>query len=143
MRFKKATTNLKNIDDRWFQYAFALTKYHEERKNHPEHELNIKPFLDLCNWAGIEYPADINKNNYTLFKESNPKIVLIMLYIDLNPEILNWIKDYMLLYINQSNNHMYLIVTMKEKKGSFVINFPCYTNQRKTMSRNEWESKFL
>ena len=89
--------------------------------------LNIKQFLDLYKWADIEYRANINKNNYALFEKSNPEIALIMLYIDINLEILNWTKDYML-YINQSNNHRYLIVTMKEKKGNFVINFPCYIN---------------
>lgn len=133
LRFKNATTNQSNIDDRCFQNAFALKKHHEERKNHPERVLNFKPFLDLYNWGGIEYPADINKNNYTLFDKSNPEIVLIMLYSDINLDIVNWMKDYMLLYLNQSNNHMYLLVTVKEKKGSFVINFPCYINQRKTM----------
>lgn len=38
-----------------------------------------KIILCMCHWADIEYPAGINKNNYTLLKKSNPEIALIML----------------------------------------------------------------
>ena len=37
------------------------------KKNDFERVSNIKLFLNLYNWDGIEYPTDINKNNYALF----------------------------------------------------------------------------
>ena len=50
-----------------FSACFALT-HHKDIKNHPDWVSNIKPSLNLYNWAGIEYPASINKNNHTLFE---------------------------------------------------------------------------
>ena len=35
VRYKNATVNPKNINDRCFQYAFTLTQHHKEIKNHP------------------------------------------------------------------------------------------------------------
>ena len=60
--------------DRCFQYTFTLTQNHEEIKNHPEHVSNIRSFFDLYNWAGIEYPTSINKNNYDLYEKNNPAL---------------------------------------------------------------------
>ena len=48
LRYKNVTLNPKNID-RCFQYAFTLTKHHEEIKNHPKRVSNIRQFLDLYN----------------------------------------------------------------------------------------------
>ena len=42
---------------------------HKECKNNSARVSNIKPFLNLHNWAGIEYSTIINKNNYTLFEK--------------------------------------------------------------------------
>lgn len=36
MNYKNATINPKNIDDRCFQYAFALAQHHKEIKIHPK-----------------------------------------------------------------------------------------------------------
>ena len=56
-------------------------------ENHPEHVSNVKTFLELNNWPGVEYPAVINKNNHILFKKNNPEIILIVFYIDVDIEI--------------------------------------------------------
>ena len=69
LRYKNTTINLKNIDVSCFQYAFALTQHHKEIKSHLEQVSNIKPFLYLYTWAGIECPASMNKNSYTLFEK--------------------------------------------------------------------------
>ena len=84
LRYKNATMIPKNIDNKCFQYPFTLTQHHGEIKNHPENVSNIKLFLDLYNWIGIEYRTAMNKNNRTLFERNNPKISLIELYINLN-----------------------------------------------------------
>ena len=45
---KNASINPKNIDDRCFQRAFALTKHHKEINNHPERVSNLKSlFLSI------------------------------------------------------------------------------------------------
>ena len=56
LRYKNPTTNQKRKDDRCLQYAYALAQHHKAIKNHPERIFNIKPFLDLYNWMGIEFP---------------------------------------------------------------------------------------
>lgn len=59
----------------------------------------------------------INKNDYTLFEKKNnkPKIAEMVLYMDVTIEILKFGKTRVLLYINQLNNHMYVINTTKKK----------------------------
>ena len=65
---------------------------------------NIKPFFNVYNWAGIEYSTIINKNNYTSFEK---KIIP------------NLLRNHANIY--KSNNPMYQIIIMKERKSSFVI----------------------
>ena len=61
----------------------------------------------------------MNKNNYILFEKNNPKIALIVLYVDvdLNFEGIDCVKLY-----KSNNNFMYLNTILKEKKGFSVIN---------------------
>ena len=66
---------------------------------------NIKPFFNLYDWVGIEYSTTINKNNYTSFEK---KIIP------------NLLRNHANIY--KSNNPMYQIIIMKERKSSFVIN---------------------
>ena len=84
MRYKRATITPGTVDNRCFQYPFVLTLHYKEIKNHPEQEYNIKPFLSLYNWMGLEHTPTINKNNYTVFEKNNPQIVLVILYVDVN-----------------------------------------------------------
>ena len=74
MRYKNATINPKNINDRCFQYAFVLTQYQKEIKNYREHVPNIKPYLNLHNWTGKKYTTI--KNSFTLFEKNNQNIAL-------------------------------------------------------------------
>ena len=93
LRYKNSTINPENIDDRCFQYSFALTHYHKEVKNHPEHMSNITPFLSLYNSSGIEYPTVIDKNNYALFEKVNLEIALIVFYINVKIAIVKLGKN--------------------------------------------------
>lgn len=86
MRYKNSVINPKNLDNRCFQDAFALTQHYKEIKNHSKRVSNIKPFVDIYNWNGIEYSTVINKNNYTLFEKRNTETVLIVLFVDVNVE---------------------------------------------------------
>lgn len=48
-------------------------------------------------------------------KNNKPKIAEMVLYMDVTIEILKFGKTRVLLYINQLNNHMYVINTTKKK----------------------------
>ena len=71
LRYKNTTINPKNIDDRSF-VGFAFTQSYKEIKSHTERVSDIKPFFDLYNSKGTEYPKIKNQNNYALF-EKKPK----------------------------------------------------------------------
>ena len=45
----KATINLKNQDDKCFQYAATVVLNHEEIKKDPQRISKIKPFIDKYN----------------------------------------------------------------------------------------------
>ena len=74
LRNENVTINSKTFDDRSFQYAFAFKQHHKEIENHPERVPNIKLFLNLYSWVGIEYLRNVNKRNYALFKKINLEI---------------------------------------------------------------------
>ena len=45
MKKKKATINLKNTDNEFFQYAATVALNYEETESHPERVSNIKQFI--------------------------------------------------------------------------------------------------
>ena len=49
LRYKNSVINPKNLDNRCFQYAFALTQHYKEIKNHSKRVSNLKPFVDIYN----------------------------------------------------------------------------------------------
>ena len=49
---RKATVNLKNEDDKCFQYAVTVASAYEKIKWNSERASNIKPFINKCNWEG-------------------------------------------------------------------------------------------
>ena len=50
-----------------------------EIKSHPERFSNIKPFINKCNWKGINYLSKINY--WKTFEQNNRTIALNILYI--------------------------------------------------------------
>ena len=50
--------NLKNNDDKCFQYAITVALIHKQIKGHPERISNIKPFIDQYYWKEINFPAN-------------------------------------------------------------------------------------
>ena len=69
---KKATTNLKNKDDKCFQYAVMVALNYEEIKWNPETTSNIESFINRYKWKGMNYSSKIDdwetfdKNNLTV-----------------------------------------------------------------------------
>ena len=76
---KKVTVNLKNGDDRCFQYAITVALHYWEIKLHPEKVLNIRPFINKYNWGGIKYPSKIN--DWETCEKNNPTVARNFLYI--------------------------------------------------------------
>ena len=57
---KKTTINLKNNDDKCFQYVLTVALNHEQIKKNPQRISKIKAFIDQCNWKGIDFPSHKN-----------------------------------------------------------------------------------
>ena len=57
LKFKKATINLNNKDDKCFLYALNVALNHEQIKDHPERIPKIKPFIDKYNWKERGFPS--------------------------------------------------------------------------------------
>ena len=66
--------NLKNEDDKCFQYAVTVALNYEEINWNPERVSNIKPFTNKKNWEGINYPSKID--DWKTFEKKNPTIAL-------------------------------------------------------------------
>ena len=56
---KRATINLKNKDNKCFQYSISAALNHQNIENHPERISKIKPFIDQYNLEGIDFPSGI------------------------------------------------------------------------------------
>ena len=57
---KKATINLKNRDNKCFQYTATVALYYEEIESHPERVSSIKPFINEYNWKETHYLSKID-----------------------------------------------------------------------------------
>ena len=57
LKTKKATINLKNNDDNYFQYSLTVALNYKQIKIHPEKISKVKPFTDQYNWKEIGFPS--------------------------------------------------------------------------------------
>ena len=57
LKNKNATINLKNNDDKYFQYALIVALNYEQIKNHSERISKIKPFINQYDWKEINFPS--------------------------------------------------------------------------------------
>ena len=76
---KKATINPKNKDDKCFQYVVTVALNYGEIESHPERVSNIKPFINKCQWIGINYPS--KTDDLKTFEKNNPTIALNIVHI--------------------------------------------------------------
>ena len=84
LKNKKATTNPKNNDNKYFQYAVAATLNHEQIKSHPEKISNSKPFIDQYNWKEINSPS--HKKDCKKFESNNESIALNIVCVSYNTQ---------------------------------------------------------
>ena len=76
---KKAKLNLKNKDDKCFQYVAAVALNYGEIRWNPERVSNIKTFINKYNWKGMKYLLQIDDQKKVA--KNNQTISLNVLYI--------------------------------------------------------------
>ena len=84
LKNKRATINLKNKDDKCFQYALTVALNYEQIKDHPERISKIKPFIDQYNWKEIDFPS--HRRDCKKLESNNKSIPLNILYVPHNTE---------------------------------------------------------
>ena len=109
---KKATINLKNMDDKCFQYAATAAFNYEEIKWNPEGVSNIKSFINKYNWSRINYPSKID--DWKTFEKDNPTIALKILYIKKKVIFPAYISKH---YSNREKQIILLMIPNEEKEG--------------------------
>ena len=78
LRNKGAAINPKSIDNKCFRDFTVASLNHERIPNHPEGISNLMPFIDQCNWKGIEFPS--NSKDWIEF-EQNKTIALNIFFV--------------------------------------------------------------
>ena len=81
LKDKKSTINIKNNDDKCFQYAATLTLNLDKIKRDPQRISKIKPFIDQYNWKDTDFPP--TNKDWKKF-ELNNEVALNILYISHN-----------------------------------------------------------
>ena len=84
LKNKKATINLKNNDDKCFQYGLAVALHYQNIKNNQERISEIKPFIDQYNWKEINFPSP--RRAWKRFESNNKSVALNILYVLYNAE---------------------------------------------------------
>ena len=83
LKDKKATINLKNKDDRCFQYAVTIALNYQKIKNNPERiSKKLKSFIDQYNWKKISFQS--HQKDWKKFESNNKTIALNTLYVPCN-----------------------------------------------------------
>ena len=82
LKYKKATVNPKNNDDKCFQYAVTVALNYEQTKKNPQRITKIKSFIDQYNWKERNFPS--HKNDWNEFEKNNKTIALNILYVPHN-----------------------------------------------------------
>ena len=118
LKNKNATINLKNNDDRCFQYALTVALNHEQIKKNPQKISRIKPFIDQYNWKEIDFPS--HRQDWKSLKSNNKLIALNILYVSHNTKEIRHSyksKD----NLNRQNQVIHLMVTDSEKWHYLVV----------------------
>ena len=107
LKNKKTTINLKNNDEKCFQYTLTVALNYENIKNNRERISEIKPFIDKYNWKERDFPS-YNKDRK--FESNNKSIALNILYVPYNTEEIT--HAYKSKYnLNRENQVILLMIT--------------------------------
>ena len=138
LKNKKTIINLKNNNEKCFQYAVAVALNHKQIKSHPERKSNIKPFIDQYNWKEINFPS--NKKDWNEF-EKNKTIALNILYV---PHITEKIRDaYKSKYKLKRENQVILLMITDGKKWHYLAVKKLYALFRGIISSNKGSFYYL
>ena len=145
LKDKKSTINLKNNDDKCFQYAVTLALNLDKIKNDPQRVSKIKPFIEKYNWEDIDFPS--TSKDWKKF-ECNSEVALNILYVPYNTKQRNIAyksknnltqkRQIILLMISDGQKWHYLVVknlsrllrgiTSNHKEDSYCLN--CFYSYR-------------
>ena len=64
----------------------ALTQHYEEMKSHRGRIKYIEIFINHCNWNVTDYQASLN--NFIKLEGNNSDIAFLVLYVDVNIEVI-------------------------------------------------------
>ena len=149
---KKSTINLKNNDDKCFQYAVTLALSLDNTNKHPQRISKIKPFIDQYNWKDIDFPPT-NKDWRKL--ELYNDIALNILYIPHNTKKIQLAyrsknnltcdKQVILLMITDGEKWYYLVVKnlpglLKGITSTHMKDFYCLNCFHSYRTKNKLES---
>ena len=81
LKDKKSIINLKNNDNKCFQYAVTLALNLDKIKKNPQRVSKIKPFIEKYNCKDIDFPST-SKDWKKI--ESNIEVALNILYVPYN-----------------------------------------------------------
>ena len=79
LKSKKTTINpINKKDNKCLQYAVTVALNYEEIKKDLQRITKVKPFINKCNWKGINFPSE--KGDWKKFEKNNVAIALNVLY---------------------------------------------------------------
>ena len=113
---KRATINLKNKDNKCFQYAIAVALNHQNNENHPERISNNKLFINQYNWKDIDFPTGVK--DWEKFEKNNKKVALSILYTPPNTKEIK--LAYKLKYNRKRKNQVVLLMITYNKQSDEI-----------------------
>ena len=85
-------------------------------ETHPERISKLKPYINKCNWEGIQFPA--GPKDWKKFERNNKTIVLNILFIPHNTKIIN--VAYRSEYNNKHKKQVILLMITDGKKWYYL-----------------------
>ena len=126
LKNKKSTTNPKNNDNKFFQYAITLALNYDKIDRNPQRISKIKPFIENYNWKDKDFPS--RRKDWNKSELNNSNIALNILYVPFNTKkieiaykskyYLTREKQIILLMISNGEKWHYLVV--KSLSGLFT-----------------------
>ena len=110
IKSKGVTINMKNKDNKCFQYAITLALNYENIGHHSERISKLKLFINDYNWKDIEFPS--HSKNWRKFECTNKAIALNILYVPYNTKEIR--QAYISKHNDEGNNQINLLMITDE-----------------------------
>ena len=116
LKNKRATINLKNIDNNCFQYVITAALDYDKIENHPERISNIRSFVTKCDWKNIDFL--LRSKDWKKFEQNNKTIALNILHVPRNTKQIRLV--YKSKYNPKRNNQVNLLMITNGKKWHYL-----------------------